>query len=87
VCVSAGRHTDLDIGVCVSAGRHTDLDIGVCVSAGRHTDLEDVRTTADQQGGIQILKTCNHSSSCALSGSSSSSVFPMIIAASIIGAA
>ena len=24
-------------------------------SAGRHTDLEDVRTTADQQGGIQIL--------------------------------
>ena len=23
----------------------------------------------DQQGGIQILKTCNHSSSCALSGS------------------
>jgi hypothetical protein len=27
-------------------------------SAGRHTDLEDVRTTADQQGGIQILKMC-----------------------------
>ena len=49
------------------SGRHTDLDIGVCVlspsrlckyRSGRHTDLEDVRTTADQQGGIQILKMC-----------------------------
>jgi hypothetical protein len=28
--------------------------------SGRHTDLEDVRTTADQQGGIQILRMCGY---------------------------
>jgi hypothetical protein len=29
-------------------------------SAGRHIDLEDVRTTADQQGGIQISRMCGY---------------------------
>jgi hypothetical protein len=97
---SAGRHTDLDIGALVLPPRRISRAVRLRRSAaiiGAATQLSLVLLrsyhwccyAAIIGAATQLLlcATILILSSCARSRSSSSSVFPMIIAASIIGAA